>query len=58
MRVAARIAVGWMFVAVLGLSGCELETSDLLAADQLIERLDSGGPDSGSVAKRAGTGTR
>ena len=53
MRIAVRIAVVTMLMAALGLFGCKLETSDLLAADRLIERLSSG---EGSLAERAGSG--
>jgi glutaredoxin len=53
MRVAVRIAVVSTFIAAFGLGGCELETSDLLAADQLIERLSSDGD---SIATRADAG--
>ena len=56
MRAAARIAVVPMLMAALGLSGCELETSDILAADQLIEHLNSGAPEADSVGKRVATG--
>ena len=53
MRIAVRIAVVTMLMAALGLFGCKLETSDLLAADRLIEHLSSG---EGSLAERAGSG--
>jgi glutaredoxin len=56
MGAAERIVVVLAFIAALGLSGCKLETSDILAADQLIERVNSGGSDGGSVAKRIDTG--
>jgi glutaredoxin len=45
-----------MFMAALGLSACKLETSDLLAADQLIERVNAGISDGGTVTKRVDTG--
>jgi glutaredoxin len=56
MGAAERIVVVLAFIAALGLSGCKLETSDILAADQLIERVNSGGSDGGSVTKRVDTG--
>ena len=56
MRAAAHVAVVSTFMAAFGLSGCKLETSELIAADQLIERVNSGGPDGGSVTQRVSTG--
>jgi len=57
MGAAARIAAVSLIVTAFGLSGCELETSDLIAADQLIERMNSGAPAEDSIATGAGTGT-
>ena len=56
MRAAARIVVVPLFIAALGLTGCKLETSDLLAADRLIERVNSGASEDAAIAKRVDTG--
>ena len=56
MGAAGRIVVVLVFIAGLGLGGCKLETSDLLAADELIERVNSGGSDGGAITKQVATG--
>jgi glutaredoxin 3 len=56
MGAAERIVVVSVFIAALGLSGCELDTSELLAADQLIERVNAGSSDGGIVTKKIDTG--